>query len=254
MNKERLESLIIDYIDGNLSVEDKELVERELASNPEAARLHTELVEVMGLMDKSSTLKPTGNLSKNFDAILTDESKKGRQMFLQPAFYRVAAAVALLILGAGVGYIVSKTQQENERLAVIERELQQNKQMMMQMMNNELSASQRLKGVTVAMSMSQPDDQIVSALVDAMHTDKNSNVRLAALDALAQLSNDPKVRQILIESLSIQNDPVVQIKLIQLLVQMKEKSVVDELKQMVEDDETMKAVKDQAYTGILRLS
>jgi hypothetical protein len=62
------------------------------------------------------------------------------------------------------------------------------------------------------------------------------------------------VRKILIGSLSVQDDPVVQIALIQLLVKMKEKTVVDDLQKIVDDSETMQAVKDEAYSGILRLS
>ena len=47
---------------------------------------------------------------------------------------------------------------------------------------------------------------------------------------------------------------MVQIKLIQLMVQMKEKAVIDDLRNLVDDDATMKAVKDEAHSGILKLS
>jgi hypothetical protein len=47
---------------------------------------------------------------------------------------------------------------------------------------------------------------------------------------------------------------VVQIALIQLMVQMKEKDAVKGLENIIEDSETMKAVKDEAYTGLLKLS
>ncbi len=47
---------------------------------------------------------------------------------------------------------------------------------------------------------------------------------------------------------------MVQIALIQLFVQMKEKGVVDDLQRIVDDSRTTKAVKDEAYSGILKLS
>ena len=47
---------------------------------------------------------------------------------------------------------------------------------------------------------------------------------------------------------------MVQIRLIQLMVQMKEKEVVNDLQEIIDDSETMKAVKDEAYNGILKLS
>jgi HEAT repeat protein len=126
---------------------------------------------------------------------------------------------------------------------------------MMAKMNNDQSASQRIQGVNVALTMtSTPDDAIVKALVKTMNEDKNSNVRLAALEALSKFIDDKHVRKTLIESLGKQKDPIVQIQLIQLLVKIKEKGVVDDLQKIVDDEGTIKAVKDEAYSGIMRLS
>ena len=62
------------------------------------------------------------------------------------------------------------------------------------------------------------------------------------------------MRKALIESLSKQKDPVVQISLIRLMVEMKEKTVIKELERMTKEKELLRAVKDEAYTGILKLS
>jgi hypothetical protein len=79
-------------------------------------------------------------------------------------------------------------------------------------------------------------------------------VRMAALDALSKFHEEPNVRKELVHSLSVQKDPVVQIALIQLLVTIKEKSVVRDLERMTKDKNMMKAVKDEAYSGIMKLS
>ena len=54
--------------------------------------------------------------------------------------------------------------------------------------------------------------------------------------------------------MSTQKDPVVQIALIQMLVKLKENGVVNQLEKLTKDGSVMKAVKDEAYTGILKLS
>jgi HEAT repeat protein len=126
--------------------------------------------------------------------------------------------------------------------------------MMFAMLDNQQSASQRMLGTTVAMNLNKPDDEIVHALVKRMNDDPNTNVRLAALDALIQFHEDPAVRHQLIESLSTQKDPAVQISLIQFLVRLKEKEVVNQLQHIVDDNRTIKAVKDEALSGILKLS
>ena len=264
IDKQRLEGLIIDYIDDRLNAVDRHMVEQELMTNPDANRLYQELKEVISAMDQSPVLEPSEQLRKNFDRILRDESRGGgevKTLFFSPAFFRVAAAVALLILGGGVGYWINKynTQQDNlaqlaKEMEATRRQLDEAKQVMLGMLGNDQSASQRLKGLNVALELPEADAEIVSALFKALHDDPNTNVRLAALDALSKFQEDHDVRKRLIQSLSTQKDPMVQIKLIQLMVQMKEKAVLDHLQNIVDDEATMKAVKDEAYSGILKLS
>lgn len=260
MEKEKLESLLIDYIDNKLNTVDRHMIEQELVRNNEAYKLYEELREVMQVMDRSARLEPGSGLKAGFDSILKEEmaaSKPTRRIFFQPAFYRVAAAVALLIVGGGIGFWISK--QNDARIAAIEKqmeEMQAQKEFtreLMAMLQNDQSASQRIQGVNVAMTIKK-DDEIVKVLLKTMNEDPNTNVRLAALEALSNFYKDATVRKELIKALPLQKDPVVQIELIQLMVKMKETGVVNDLKNLVNDAKTMQAVKDEAYSGILKLS
>jgi len=257
MEKEKLESLIIDYIDNKLNSIDRHVVEQELVKNPEAYKLYEELKELVQVMERSSRLEPTTKLQSGFNTMLENEiasARKSKTIFFAPSFYRVAAAVALLVTGAGIGYWISKHNEQQDRITKIEEKLEANKRMMMSMIENQQSASQRIQGVNVAMEINKADDEVVQVLVKTMNEDPNSNVRLAALDALSKFIDDPSVRQALIRSLPVQKDPVVQIPLIQLMVKIKEKGVVNDLQRIVNDAETMQVVKDEAYSGILKLS
>ena len=261
MEKEKLESLLIDYIDNKLNAVDRHMIEQELVRNAEAFKLYEELREVIQAMDKSARLEPGAGLQSGFEKMLQAEmaaAKPARTIFFQPVFYRVAAAVALLILGGGIGFWISK--QHDQRLAAIEEQMKKQKaemeftRNMMSMLQNDQSASQRILGVNVAMTVEKADDKIVEVLVKTLNEDPNTNVRLAALEALSRFHQERNVREKLIESLGKQKDPVIQIALIQLMVKMKEKGVVDDLQKIVDDVKTMKAVKDEAYSGILKLS
>ena len=128
------------------------------------------------------------------------------------------------------------------------------KQMMMAMLDNTQSASQRMMGATVAFKMEKADDQIVRALTKTMNEDPNTNVRLVALEALGKFHQQDYVRKALIASLATQKDPIVQIALIRLMVQIKEKEVMKELQRITNDEEVLPAVKDEAHAGILKLS
>ncbi len=257
MERERLESMIIEYIDGTLEEKDRILVEAEIAKNPEAGILYNQLKEVMLKMNDTTQLVPGEPLKKSFEHFLLQEIEKkseGKSITMVPMFYRIAAGIIILMVVGVTAYWIRKDLQNQARIAEMEKVLEDNKRVMMALLDNEYSASQRMQGVSVAYEMSKPDDEIVSILVRTLNSDPNTNVRLAALDALSKFSSENEVRKSLIESLSTQKDPIIQIALIQQLVKMKEKTVVKQLERMTKDSKTMKAVKDEAYSGIFKLS
>ncbi|MEJ0054922.1 MAG: HEAT repeat domain-containing protein [Bacteroidota bacterium] len=257
MEKEKLEALLIDYIDGKLNDTDRAAIELEISQNVETRTLHQQLREVMDAMDKTENLEPAIGMRSSFDKLLHEEivkQKSTRTIFFQPMIYRAAAAIALVMAGVGIGYWINKNQQHENEMAALKKEVEATKQMMLVMLDNSQSASQRIQGVNVAMKIERADDDVVRALAKRMNEDPNTNVRLAALDALSKFHQEPLVRKLLIESLGRQEDPVVQIALIQLMVRMKEKGAVKDLERIIDDSGTINAVKDEAYTGILKLS
>jgi len=256
MEREKLESNIIDYIDGKLNDNERASLEQQLANEPEAFALYEQFRKVMKAMNESRTLEPRTRLKASFERALAEEMshRSGRQVFFTPVFYRAAAAVILVLSGIGAGFWISNQQRQQDELAAIRKEMDATKALMQSMLGNETSASQRIRGATVALDLNKADDEVVNALVHTLNDDPNSNVRLAALEALSKFQDEPTVRRGLITSLSTQKDPVVQIALIQLLVRMKEKTVLKDLQHIVDDERNMKAVKDEAYNGILKLS
>jgi uncharacterized protein with von Willebrand factor type A (vWA) domain len=261
MERAKLESLLIDYIDNKLNTVDRQRVEQEFVNNPQAYKLYEELKELIELMERSGPLEPSSTMKTRFEETLNAElaaDKKSKVIFFQPTFYRAAAAIALLVVGGWIGFSINESNSnrlaEERRLAKIEEELRLTRQLMTEKLGNAESASQRIQGVNVAMTIASPDDEVVKALVRTMNEDNNSNVRLAALEALSKFIDDQQVRKELIASLAKQKDPIVQIQLIQLLVKIKEKTVVNDLQKIVDDEGTIQAVKDEAYSGILKLS
>lgn len=258
MEKEKLEALLIDYIDGTLTEAERHAVEQELAINEDAGKIYNQLKEVIDVMQTSSRIEPSVKLKIGFDKFLEhemSETKKSKSILFQPVFYRAAAAIALLVMGGGIGFWISKQQRQAQELAEVRKEMEATKQMMMSMLDNQQSASQRVLGATVAFKdIEKADDEIVNALIQAMNEDQNTNVRIAALEALGKFHNQPLVRKALIASLGTQKDPLVQIALIRLMVEMKEKNITKQLERISNDAETLPAVKEEAQSGIFKLS
>lgn len=259
MDREKLEALLIDYIDGNLSPEERARVEQEyLKSNKDAYRLYEQLKEVIQVMNRASQFEPSTRLRTDFDKVLQTEiagNKRGKTVWFTPAFYRVAATVALIAVAGAVGFLLNEQRQHAAQLAAAQEEILKTKKQMMDLLNNQSSASQRLMGATVAYNdIAHADADIIKVLIRTMNDDENSNVRLAAIEALAKFNDQPHVRQALISALSTQKDPVVQIALIRLLVDMRAKGLKKELEQITTDDSLLPAVKDEAHAGLLKLS
>lgn len=270
MERERLEGLLIDFIDGRLTESERKEVKELLSNDANVGVLYEQLKQLTTAMDRSSEIEASSRLHRGFQQMLKEEEAqqkvpKQRQVFFTPAVLRAAAAIFLVAVGGAIGYYVNEYNIQREKLATIEKEKQrieaenlQLKNNMMALIGNEGSASQRMRGVNVALEISEKknslDDDVVDALVKALNEDKNSNVRLAALEALGKFHQEPAVRKALIASLSKQTDAIVQIALIQLMVKMKEKGVLKDLQKIIEDENSITPVKDEAHSGILKLS
>jgi HEAT repeat protein len=120
-------------------------------------------------------------------------------------------------------------------------------------LNNTQSAASRINAIMGASQLKKGSNTIIDALVQILDKDPNANVRLAALDGLTRFYREDYVRKKLVASLKIQHDPLVQINLINLLTRMRESAIMDQLEEIVNDDNTNKAVKDVAYSGMLQL-
>lgn len=127
------------------------------------------------------------------------------------------------------------------------------KQVMFTGLKDMESAATRINAASQALNLKNAGNDVIDALVETLNTDPSANVRLAALDGLAHFYQESYVRKKLITSLKKQQDPLVQIAMINLLTRMKESSILTELEKMVNDENTQKPVKDCAYSGIMQL-
>jgi len=115
------------------------------------------------------------------------------------------------------------------------------------------SASDRLRGVEWSYRLAPPDEQVLSALLRALDSDPNVNVRLAAVDALHQFGADSAVRKGLLRSLEVQRSPLVQFELINLMVDLKEKGSVPVLKELSQRQDLDPTVRERAEWGLQKL-
>jgi anti-sigma factor RsiW len=137
----------------------------------------------------------------------------------QPAF-QAAFGLMLLVIGAVAGsYLWSVEQVQNPELDQLRAELRQTRQMVALSLIRQSSASERLLGVSWSHQIEQPDNEILSALLDTLMHDSNVNVRLATVDSLRKFAERQIVRRGALEALERQESPLVQVALIDFMVE-----------------------------------
>ncbi|MTI38656.1 HEAT repeat domain-containing protein [Fulvivirga lutimaris] len=257
MEESKMTELINDYIDGYLSGELKVYVEKHIEEDKEWKATYEKYAELNELMNNDKELEAPASLRKDFQQFLDHEIENQTKVvpmnvgLNNKRRYQIAAAVAILAVGYILG--ISMNKGNTDEIDQLRNEMAATKALVLNSLDDQ-SASSRLGAVNASYSMEAMDDDIVQAFVKTLNTDENINVRLAALEALSRYADKENVRKALIESLSTQDKPAVQIVLINLLVQLKEKRAIEPLKKLTEDEENMEAVRDEANYGIFKLS
>jgi HEAT repeats len=164
-------------------------------------------------------------------------------------FPRLALAASLLMAGFVGGYFL-KSPSQDKSVVQLTQQVGELKEMMMLSMLEKESATERLKAVSLTSDMSQVSKKVTAALFKTLNGDENVNVRLAALDVLMNYVKDSEVRAGLIKSISVQDSPLVQVALAELMVTLQEKKSVTELKKLLQNDKTPKEVKGKIEKSI----
>lgn len=247
MKPEHVKHKIPDYLANALGDRERQEVKDHLTHCRECL-LELEQYETLDLLLKNEEVtEPSARLGNKFDEMLQkeiSETPKEKSFFDYKSLLKIAAAVTLLILSFQTGRLM---EQDSPGEGVVEStgiEANEERLAMLSLMINE-SASKRIQGVNYFEDFSELDDEILKVLINKMHYDENTNVRLAAVEALSKFDSSDEVRKNLVSALKTERDPVIQINLIQTLVKIQEKEAVEPLKNLLQNEETRPFVKEQ---------
>ncbi len=161
---------------------------------------------------------PSDRMDEKFYAMLESHDSKEQKTF--SSTWLLAAAVSMLVMGFALGWLINSPSQSS--MIALTSQVNQMQEMMMLTLIEQPKAQDRLKAVNISLELSSADNTVIKALVKALQMDENTNVRLAALEALAAKSDYPEVREALIASIAYQENPLVQIAIAELMVQIEE--------------------------------
>jgi hypothetical protein len=265
MREERHQALLLDFLAGNLNKEQQRELNALLASGELQEK---ELQNLQATYDAFHTLPepvPGAGMEGRFYSMLAAEKQKAAAAkngytwtelwnrlgaFLNP----VQFAYTLVVFGLGfaVAWFAFNPKQEQQRTNVeqLATELNQVKQLLFATLIEQPAAVDRLKAVNISQEMPKADSRVIDALFNSLNNDPNVNVRLAAIEALRNHTDQPEVRAGLILSIKKQDSPMVQIALADLMQALQEKNAVPQLRQLLQDEETNELVKDKIKESI----
>jgi len=266
MKCEEVESVMVDYIDNLIEKSERDAVDKHLENCERCRDELKDYQEILNKADSEQLELPDETLRINFYHMLHGEMKKLQMEKNKPVtgisdslrhlpLLKIAAGIAFFVAGAVIsGLIFAKyDSRNNPELTALKTEMQNMKEIVMLNMLKEESPSQRIQAVNYTDGLTEPDRKVLDALATTMNNDKNVNVRVAAAYSLARFSNRQEVRDTLVASLGKQTEPIIQVILMNILVEMKETRAVKPMKQIIIDENSMQEVKDVAQKGVTTL-
>ncbi|MFD2718110.1 zf-HC2 domain-containing protein [Hymenobacter monticola] len=269
MNCEHIKDQLVDYLSSQLSEPEQAALTAHLA---ECADCRAELQATQRLWQTMGAVRvpePSEHLRPEFYAMLAgfkdevkatpDYSLKGLWQWwlnleIPRPILRAVYSLCLVSVGLIGGYWLNNkpvtATGEQEQLATLSAQVKQMRQVMVLSLIDNPSATERLRAVGYTKDMSAPNAKVVSALLSTLDNDPNVNVRLATLEALAPLADDPTVRLGLVHSLPKQDSPLVQSALADVMVQLQERRSVQPLRQLLEQPNLDESVKDKIEQSI----
>lgn len=164
-----------------------------------------------------------------------------------------AFTAAAMVMGVFGGYLFTTRQHDQERIALMNTEMQNMRHLVTLSLLQQQSASDRLRGVGWSVQVAPADQEVLSALLHTLNTDSNVNVRLAAVDALKQFSSNVSVRRGLREAIPRQSSPLVQIALVDWAVEAMDRGAVRTLEELGKQPDLNRSVQLRVSNAIERL-
>lgn len=254
MEKDHISDLLPEYLDGRLDTQQQRAVEKHLKVCAQCKTEKEELENLFSAFDNEIPAEPSEAVRRGFEKMLELEKKKiseneriislnaeKKNGFLRK-FLKVAAVVSLLLCSYFLGKFHQTERSTSTITTTSETEDLENE--MLALLNN-TSASKRIQGVSYFEDQPDLDEEIINALKDRMFNDNNNNVRLTAVEALGKFTASENVKNSLISALKSEKDPVIQIAIIQILVQIQEQKAIEPMQNLLENEETEPYVKEQ---------
>jgi len=277
MNCTSAQARFSELLDDRLAESDTAEVRAHLASCPDCQREFSSLAQTLSAVDKLPAAKPGPRLRANFYAMLEEEKNSAASIRASVARRHRAARLTLLrwilsplLAGACAfagfyfgnrnataqipgGNTAATDLATKHEIAELREQVDKMGQAVVASLLNQKSTNDRLQTVLATLDEKSPNQKDLTALVGALALDPSVNVRLSALDALYPHARDPIVRTGVLASLPREQNPMVQVAIIDFLVAARNHDATPELEKIARNESIDRAVREAAKRGLAQL-
>ncbi|MEP3207857.1 MAG: hypothetical protein ABJN95_01630 [Maribacter sp.] len=264
MEQEKFEMWMMEYLSGALDESQRNDFENYLQEHPQHKEEFEEMSGTWIEIDKIQVPEPSERMDAAFFNMLHTEIEKkedkklGWYQGLQSFFSamqmpQLAFGVLLLAIGLGIGYVLKTNPVQAPIESVVSTpnsETEEVREQLVLTLLEQTSANKRLQGANEAAKLKDANELIIKALFTTLNNDPNINVRLVAIESLAKYVETPEVRMGLVKSIALQDSPLVQIALADLMVTLQEKTSIESMKQLLEQPDIDNTVKQKLEESI----
>lgn len=255
MNCEEARTRFVDYWRGTLD-EPAFDFHAHLSSCERCRAEAEELRGLWGSLERLPEESPSQRLRLRFYESLREwrqrESDRQHRFWwsLHPSF-QMALGMAILLIGIGIGHFAIR--QTGPDVAQLRGEVDNMRQMVTLSLLQQQNASDRLRGVNWSYRVEPSDPEVLAALLTTVNHDPNINVRLSAVDALRKFTESPVGRKGLVQALSKQDSPLVQIAILDQIVDLREKTAGPSIKFLLSKQDLNTDVKQRAEWALRQI-
>jgi predicted anti-sigma-YlaC factor YlaD len=257
---EEYKNHLADWHMGRLDAAEAAEVEQHLISCADCREALAATGFVLDSINNLQSPEPSVQMKADFRAMLDEFKAKEKKPVARLSIWtwllqsRLSLGYGLIVLLCIAGaYWFGKSNMQGPPVREMRAQVHDPKQIMMLAMLDNPLASERLKAVNYTGEMKRVDDTVIAALLATLNNDPNDNVRLSTLEALARLAGNPGVRTGLVQSITKQDSPVIQIAIADVMLKLQEKRSVGSLRELLKQKDLNNEVKDKVKETITKL-
>lgn len=269
MNCQHAQPRLNELLDPRNATPATDEVRAHLSTCPDCQREFSSLQRTLLDLDSLPMEKPSPQLRANFQAMLEDEkqatatstvarSSPRRRLNPWPWIVSPLAACGFLALGFIAGQRNTSVpnpeiETTRQQLAALQQKVDSMGQLVGYSLMKQQSASERLQRLLAAQHLGVASDQVLTQLISALALDPSTNVRLTALETLYPHADKDVVRAGVLASLSREQNPLVQVAMIDFLVAAQDREAIATFERLSQQETTNRSVRDSARRALAQL-